>query len=184
MHRRSWLRRRRVCSASTVIRAFQRISAPSRATWPLRFPSEDWTGMQGAGFYFHIAPTELWIGGGIYRPAADELRWVRDHIAENHGRLKKIVDARQFRKLFGELAGEQSSRMPRGYRSDHPAEHYLRHKDFLAARELAPAEATKPNFLKTLVESFRSMHPLIRFLNEPILRRRQERDRHDRFLSS
>ena len=124
--------------------------------------------MQGAGFYFHIAPTELWIGGGIYRPAADELRWVRDHIAENHGRLKKIVDARQFRKLFGELAGEQSSRMPRGYPSDHPAEHYLRHKDFLAARELAPAEATKSNFLKTLVESFRSMHPLIRFLNEPI----------------
>ena len=137
---------------------------------------------EGAGFYFHIAPTELWIGGGIYRPATDELRWVRDHIAENYERLEKIVDARQFRRLFGALAGEQSSRMPRGYPKDHPAEHYLRHKDLLAARELAPGEATKPNFLKTLVESFQSMHPLIRFLNEPILRRRQERGRHDRFL--
>ena len=138
---------------------------------------------QGAGFYFHIAPTELWIGGGIYRPAADELRWVRDHIAENYERLEKIVDARQFRRLFRELAGEQSSRMPRGYPKDHPAEHYLRYKDLLAARELAPADATKPTFLKTLVESFRSMHPLIRFLNEPILRRRQERGRHERLLS-
>src|SRR3989442_502273 len=36
---------------------------------------------EGAGFYFHIAPTELWIGGGMYRPAPDELRSVRDHIA-------------------------------------------------------------------------------------------------------
>src|SRR6266571_7081769 len=36
---------------------------------------------EGAGFYFHIAPTELWIGGGVYRPAPDELRSVRDHIA-------------------------------------------------------------------------------------------------------
>lgn len=138
---------------------------------------------EGAGFYFHIAPTELWIGGGIYRPVPDELRSVRDHIANNYEHLKKIVEARQFRKLFGTLSGEQSSRMPRGYPADHPAEHYLRHKDLLAARELAPAEGTKPNFLETLVESFRAMHPLIRFLNEPLLRRRQEIDRRERFLS-
>jgi uncharacterized protein (TIGR02453 family) len=138
---------------------------------------------EGAGFYFHIAPTELWIGGGIYRPATDELRLVREHIAENYQRLDTIVGVPKFRRLFGALAGEQSSRMPRGFPVDHPAGHYLRYKDLLAARELAPAEATKPKFLETLVESFRSMHPLIRFLNEPILRRRQLRDRQDRFLS-
>jgi uncharacterized protein (TIGR02453 family) len=138
---------------------------------------------EGAGFYFHIAPTELWIGGGIYRPATDELRSVRDHIAANHERLDKIVEARPFRKLFGELQGEQSSRMPRGYPADHPAGHYLRFKDLLAARELKPADATKSDFFKTLVESFRAMHPLIRFLNEPIVRRRQERDRREQFLS-
>jgi uncharacterized protein (TIGR02453 family) len=137
---------------------------------------------EGAGFYFHVSPTELWIGGGIYRPASDELRCVRDHIAESHERLKKIVEARQFRKLFGTLSGEQSSRMPRGYPSDHPAEHYLRYKDLIAARELTPAEATKPDFFETLVESFRTMHPLIRYLNEPILRRRQVKVRKDQFV--
>ena len=137
---------------------------------------------EGAGFYFHIAPTELWIGGGIYRPATDELRSVRDHIATNHARLGKIVEARQFRKLVGTLQGEQSSRMPRGYPTDHPAENYLRFKDLLAARELKPTDATKPDFFKTLVESFRAMHPLIRFLNEPIVQRRGEKDRRERLL--
>jgi uncharacterized protein (TIGR02453 family) len=137
---------------------------------------------QGAGYYFHIAPTELWIGGGIYRPAPDELRLVREHIAANHQRLTKIVEGRQFRKLFGTLNGEQSSRMPRGYSPEHPAEHYLRYKDLLASRELSPADATKSEFLKTLVESFRGMHPLIHFLNEPILLKRRETDRRDRFL--
>jgi hypothetical protein len=96
--------------------------------------------------------------------------------------LDKIVRARQFRKFFGALTGEQSSRMPHGYRSDHPAEHYLRFKDLLAARELAPAEATKKDFLETLVETFEAMHPLIRFLNEPILRRRRLQERKDEFL--
>jgi uncharacterized protein (TIGR02453 family) len=137
---------------------------------------------EGAGFYFHIAPTELWVGGGLYRPPTDELRSVREHIATNHRQLKKIVEARAFRKLFGALAGEQSSRMPRGYPPDHPAEQYLRFKDLLAARELAPTEATKPDFLETLVESFRTMHPLIHFLNEPLLHRRQEKERQERFL--
>jgi uncharacterized protein (TIGR02453 family) len=138
---------------------------------------------EGAGFYFHIAPTELWIGGGIYRPPSDQLRDVRDHIAANHERLRKIVEARQFRKLFGTLQGEQSSRMPRGYPAGHPAEEYLRYKDVLAARELPPSDATKPDFLATLVESFKGMTSLIRFLNEPIMRHRQERNRREQFLS-
>jgi uncharacterized protein (TIGR02453 family) len=138
---------------------------------------------QGAGFYFHIAPTELWIGGGVYRPEPDQLRSVRNHIAVHHERLKKIVEARQFRKLFGELSGEQSSRIPRGFAADHPAEHYLRFKDLLAAREMTPADAMKGEFVDTLVESFRAMNPLIQFLNEPILRDRKEQDRRERLLS-
>jgi len=137
---------------------------------------------EGAGFYFHIAPTELFVGGGIWRPMPDRLRAVRNHIAANHERLKKILAARPFRKLFGELSGEQSSRMPRGFPADHPAERYLRHKDLLASRDLTPAEATKTDFFRTLVESFRAMNPLIQYLNEPILRDRQEKDRRDRFL--
>jgi len=139
---------------------------------------------EGAGFYFHIAPTELLIGGGIYRPVSEELRSVRNHIAANHERLKEIVEARQFRKLFGTLSGEQSSRMPRGFSADHPAEHYLRYKDLLAARTLKPVEATKSNFLSTLVETYRAMNPLIRFLNEPLLRDRQEKDRRNCFVLS
>jgi uncharacterized protein (TIGR02453 family) len=138
---------------------------------------------EGAGFYFHIAPTELWIGGGVYRPAPDKLRWVRDHIADEYGRLDKIVKARPFRELFGALSGEQSSRMPRGYSPDHPALHYLRHKDLLAARELAPEEATTQDFLATLVKTFKAMHPLIQFLNEPILRNHRVQERKAHFLA-
>jgi uncharacterized protein (TIGR02453 family) len=137
---------------------------------------------EGAGFYFHVSPADLFVGGGLYRPPSDELRSVREHIATNYERLKKIVAARQFRGMFGEMTGEQSSRMPRGFAPDHPAEQYLRHKDFLAARQLTPADATKPEFLKTLSETFRAMHPLVSFLNEPILLQRQDKIRKDRFL--
>jgi uncharacterized protein (TIGR02453 family) len=138
---------------------------------------------EGAGFYFHITPTELWIGGGVYRPSSDKLRAIRGHIAVDYERLNKIVKARSFRELFGGLSGEQSSRMPRGYPQGHPAEQYLRHKDLLAARELGSEAATKRDFLMTLARTFRAMHPLICFLNEPILREHRLQERRADFLS-
>jgi uncharacterized protein (DUF2461 family) len=118
----------------------------------------------------------------MYRPEPEELRCVREHIADHHERLDQIVKARRFRTLFGTLTGEQASRMPRGYPSNHPAEHYLRFKDLLAARELPPAEATRPQFLKILVETFEAMRPLIQFINEPILGRRRLQVRRDQLL--
>ena len=162
---------------------FSKDKSPYKTHVAASFPTRGLDRHQGAGFYFHIAPTEVWIGGGIYRPMPDELRAVRDHIAGDYERLDKIVNARTFRRLFGTLSGEQSSRIPRGYAADHPAEHYLRFKDLLAARELAPEASTKPDFYKTLVETFKAMHPLIAFLNEPILRRKRLQDRKDQFLA-
>jgi uncharacterized protein (TIGR02453 family) len=161
---------------------FSKDKRPFKTHVAASFSARGFDRHQGAGFYFHIAPTELLIGGGIYRPVPEELRSVRSHIAANHQRLDEIVKARQFRKLFGTLTGEQSSRMPRGYSPDHPAGHYLRYKDLLAARELKSTDSTKSNFLATLVETYRAMNPLIRFLNEPLLRDRHERDRRDRFV--
>jgi uncharacterized protein (DUF2461 family) len=81
------------------------------------------------------------------------------------------------------LSGEQSFRIPRGYAADHPAEHYLRFKDLLAARELAPEASTEPGLLETLVETFEAMHPLIAFLNEPILRRKRLQERTAQLLA-
>jgi len=137
---------------------------------------------EGAGFYFHIAPTELWIGGGLWRPETEILRHVREHIAGNHQRLAKIVSGKTFRKFFGGLSGEQSSRVPRGYAANHPAERFLRYKDLIAARALAPEEATKPKFVAILAETFEAMHPLVRFINEPILRLRRLKARNEQFL--
>src|SRR5205823_13261569 len=96
------------------------------------FPRSGLGKHEGAGFYVHIAPTELLIGGGLYVPLPEDLAVVREHIATNAKSFLGIVDSRQFRKLFGTLGGEQLARVPRGFSPDHPAADYLRHKQFLA----------------------------------------------------
>jgi uncharacterized protein (TIGR02453 family) len=131
-----------------------------------------WRGLpkhEGAGLYFHISPDEVWIGGGMYSPQMAQLQAVREHIAGNHRRLRSIVESSAFRRTIGSLDGEKLQRVPRGFPKDHAAADFLRFRQFLAGRELAPAVATTPRFYPAVLDTFRVVVPLIRFLNEPLV---------------
>ena len=134
-----------------------------------------WRGLakhEGAGLYFHVAPDEVWIGGGMYAPQPAQLHAVREHIATNLRHLRTIVESPAFRRLCGALDGERLQRVPRSFRKDHPAAEYLKYRQFLAGVELPASFATDPKFYRRLVELFRRVTPLARFLNEPLLERR------------
>jgi uncharacterized protein (TIGR02453 family) len=123
----------------------------------------------GSGLYLEVAPRWVWIGGGIYMPETQELAAIRAHIAEEHSRLRKIVEARSFVATVGKLHGEQLSRVPRGYPKEHPAAHYLRFRQFLAGREYPADFAYDDRFYPEVLRVFRQIAPLVRFLNTPLL---------------
>jgi uncharacterized protein (TIGR02453 family) len=125
----------------------------------------------GAGLYVHVAPEEVWIGGGLYMPGTSELTVIRQHIAAKHRQLERIVESSAFKRVVGSLAGEQLSRVPRGFANDHPAAHYLRFRQFLAGREYPANFAVSPRFYGEVVKVFRQVAPLTRFLNAPLLAR-------------
>ncbi len=130
-----------------------------------------WRGLprhQGAGLYIEVAPQWVWVGGGMYAPDTSQLARVREHIAANHKRLRAIVESPGFRKTVGALEGQKLQRVPRGFTAEHPAADYLRHKQFLAAKEFPAAFAHDPKFYAGLLGVFRQVAPLVRFLNEPL----------------
>lgn len=130
-----------------------------------------WRGLprhEGAGLYFQLSHEDVWIGGGMYSPPTPVMQKVREHIAGNHRRLRTIVASAAFRRACGSLEGEQLRKMPRGFPAGHPAGDLLRYRQFLAGRELSPAIASTSRFYPTLVDTFRVIAPLIRFLNEPL----------------
>jgi uncharacterized protein (TIGR02453 family) len=125
----------------------------------------------GAGLYLHVAPTEVWVGGGLYMPEISELQAIREHIGRNHAQLHRIVTSPSFKKTVGRLEGEQLTRVPRGFLKDHPAAHYLRFRQFLAGREYPVQFACDGRFYSEVLKVFRQVAPLVRFLNEPLLNR-------------
>ena len=130
-----------------------------------------WRGLprwEGAGLYFQLSHEDVWIGGGLYQPPTSLLQHVREHIADNHRRLRSIIESAAFRRVIGTLEGEKLQRVPRGFDPGHPAAEFLRHRQFLAGRELSPAIASSTKFYPTLIETFKAIVPVVRFLNEPM----------------
>jgi uncharacterized protein (TIGR02453 family) len=135
------------------------------------FPTRGLAKHEGAGVYFHVSATEVWIGGGMYAPQMPQLQAVREHIAANVNRLRAIVESPAFRRQVGCLEGDRLQRVPRGFRSDHEAAEFLKFRQFLAGCQFPPGLAISPSFYRTALSVFRRVAPLARFLNEPLLRR-------------
>jgi uncharacterized protein (TIGR02453 family) len=131
-----------------------------------------WKGLprhESAGLYFEVAGGWVWIGGGMWRPEPPGLLRVRQHIADTWPEIHTTVRAARFRKLLGEVSGDATVRVPRGFAADHPAGAYLKHRQFVAGMEYPAAFAHSREFYPTLVATFKALMPLVRFLNEPLV---------------
>jgi uncharacterized protein (TIGR02453 family) len=150
---------------------FSENKAPYKTHVAANFPSRGLPKHEGAGLYFHVSPDEVWIGGGMYAPQPSQLHAVREHIAANATRLRTLIESPAFRRDVGTLEGERLQRVPRGFPRDHEAAEYLKFRQFLAGREFEPAFATSPRFYGGLVAVFKGVAPLLRFLNEPLVKK-------------
>ena len=148
---------------------FSANKAPIKTNVGAVFPHRLLPRHEGAGFYVEVAPHHVWFGGGMYMPSSALLYQVREHIAARHARLSRIVGSAAFKRAFGELGGEQLKRVPRGFAPDHPAAAFLKYKQFLAGHERPAEFAIRPGFYRALVAAFRTLAPLVEFLNEPLV---------------
>ena len=148
---------------------FSTNKAPLKTNVAAVFPHRRLPKHEGAGFYVEVAPHHVWFGGGMYMPSSAQLHRVREHIAAEHPRLSRIVGSAAFKRTFGALGGEQLRRVPRGFPPDHPAGAFLRYKQFLAGCERPAEYATSPGFYRALLGAFRTLAPLVEFLNEPLV---------------
>jgi len=123
---------------------------------------------EAAGMYLHIEPGEVYLGGGMYSISSDRLRDIRSAIDRDSGSFLKIVNERNFHRLYGALFGEKLSRIPRGFDRDHSMHEYLRMKQFYAGSSLDINLCYSVKFIDVIHNHFRAVSPLVRFLNSAI----------------
>ncbi len=128
------------------------------------------------GFYFSVSPETIEVAAGIWHPDRDVTLLVRNHIAETHGELARILADKKARKLTGDLRGDALTRAPKGFDPEHPAAGFIKMKDWVLDVTLDPGLATSPKLLGEIVTRFRAMAPLLHYLNRPLIARKPARD--------
>lgn len=118
------------------------------------------------GYYFHLEPGASFAGGGLYMPAPDYLKKIRQEIDYNLDEFKKIISSKKFKSVYGDLDKSSEfllSRVPKGYEPGNPAAEYLRLKSYIAMIKIDDADLTSKNLVKKTVHAFEAMQPLIDF---------------------
>ena len=154
---------------------FSKDKSPYKTQIAASFYHRTLAGHGGAGYYFAVNHKVSAIGGGIYMPPPESLLAVRNHIAEHHADFRRIVKTAAIRRLFGDIDGEQLTRVPKGFCSEHPAADLLRYKQFLLYIELPGDLAGTAELYPAIVQRFRAIAPFLNFLNAPLAKQGKKR---------
>lgn len=120
----------------------------------------------GAGFYFQVAPGGSFAGGGLWMPPRGALNRIRAAIASDPAGFTAAANGAAIRRRFGGLDEDTAlRRVPRGYDAEHPAARWLRLQSFVAGRDYGDAQVTGARLPALLASDFRTLLPLVRWLN-------------------
>ncbi len=116
------------------------------------------------GGYFHLAPGEAYVGGGMWHPPKEKLAAFRRKLDTDPASVHAVIDAPAFVSTFGRINGDRLSRAPQGYRFDHPEAELLKLKDMTFGQRLSDDDVMSPRLPDVLVESLVVAVPVMRFL--------------------
>ena len=120
-----------------------------------------------SGYYFHVEPGDNnMIAGGSYMPPMPWLTAIREKIDEEGDRFMKIINNKEFVRIYGDLEGEKLKTAPKGFPKDHPNIEFLKMKSFLASSIISDKEIVGDRCLDMIISASKALKPLNDFLNE------------------
>ncbi len=136
------------------------------AAWWVRAGMEK---TSGAGFYFHLSPTEIVVAAGVYRPTSEQLLAIRRYLVDHHAELRGLLAGRRLSAAMSEFEGNRLTRPPRGFSADSPALDLLLCRQWGVSATLPAERATMRGLGKDIATRFALAAPIVHFLNRAIL---------------
>jgi uncharacterized protein (TIGR02453 family) len=137
---------------------FSKDKTPYKTTAGIWFKHEQGKDVHAPGFYLHLAPGDVFAGGGIWHPDTKTATKIREAL---------VTDPDGWRDATSGVdlgMGESLKRVPPGYEKDHPLAEDLKRKDFGAIERMSEEQATCPDFLQRYADACRRMSPVMAFL--------------------
>ncbi|WP_043618278.1 DUF2461 domain-containing protein [Nonomuraea candida] len=125
--------------------------------------------MQGIGLYVEIGAEGLFVAGGVYSTASDQVARYRAAVDEDLSGKPLEAIAQELTAAGYELMGERLKTRPRGFDEGHPRIGLLRHKSLFAGVRFEPQEWVHTPEVRGRVErAWRAFGPLVAWLCEHV----------------
>ena len=120
------------------------------------------------GFYVHLAPDEIFYGGGIWHPPSPQLLLIREAIRDKGKPWLAATTSATFKKRFKGIRGDGLTRPPRGFDGEHPLIEDIKRKSYFAMAEGKRPQAKKPAFADDVAAAMKDSKPLMKFLCDAV----------------
>lgn len=119
--------------------------------------------VEAPSFYLHVQPGRSFVGAGVWHPAPDTQRKIRQFLFDNPGSWKAATRSPTFQRRYV-MDGETLVRPPRGFPADHELIDDIKRKDFVAGAPLEDSVILGPKLRQTMAEHFRGLAPFVDYL--------------------
>jgi uncharacterized protein (TIGR02453 family) len=121
-----------------------------------------------AGYYMHLEPEGSFIGGGIYMPEPQVLNALRNEVFENTDEFKKILNEKEFKKIFPEIYGEKLKTAPKGFPKDFEDIELLKFKHYSLSCRVADEFWFDDNAEEKVITLFKQQLKFNNYLNRAV----------------
>jgi len=119
------------------------------------------------GYYVHISPNnESFIATGFWEPHKDDLLRIRKELELDASEFRKVIGAKKFKNVWGDLVGDEVKTAPKGFNKEHKDIDVIRKKQFIFTKKFTDKEVASPDFLKDIDNAFKTIRPYFDYMSE------------------
>lgn len=111
------------------------------------------------GIYFEMGPENVKFFGGSYEPDKEQLERIRLAIMRDPKGFRKVVDAKTFKEMFGEIRGESNKVLPAEFKAAAAKEPLIAKKQFYVGAEKPAKLVADPKLMDHLMDHYLAMCP-------------------------
>ncbi|MEE3037994.1 MAG: DUF2461 domain-containing protein [Bacteroidota bacterium] len=118
------------------------------------------------GYYLHLSSKDIFLACGFWDPNPADLKRIRQELAIDGDEYRDIINAPDFKSVWGDLEGDAVKTAPKGYAKDHPNIDLLRFKQHLFSIRYTQDQATAPDFLDRLDAALQAVRPFVDYMSD------------------
>jgi uncharacterized protein (TIGR02453 family) len=112
----------------------------------------------------------LHIAAGLYLPAPDVLKKIRESIAANPAAIGKVIKNKKFVAAFGGLSEhERLTRPPKGYAADLPQIEHIKNRHFFSETSFSIKKRAAKDLPAEIAKYFEAARPLTNWIRETVV---------------